>query len=131
MNTRLFSLGVMISSILLFVVSLSAGDVSGKWTGTLEFKTPDGETKSGPAFMILKQDGNKLTGSGGPNESEQHPIRNGKVEGNKLTFEALDGEKTMYFDLKMIADQISGDIKRERDGTRETAKISLKRVTEK
>src|SRR5713101_2240051 len=74
-------------------------DVSGKWSGTLEFKNSSGETGSGSAYMILKQEGNKISGSGGPNEGEQHPLREGKLEGNRLTFEALDGEKTMYFDL--------------------------------
>src|SRR5262245_22916298 len=57
--------------------------VSGKWSGTLEFSNASGESKSGPAYMILKQDGNKVSGSGGPNEGEQHPIQNGKVLDDK------------------------------------------------
>lgn len=107
-------------------------DVSGKWSGTLEFKNAEGETKSGSAYMILKQDGDKLTGSGGPSEGEQHPIRNGKVEGDRLTFEAMESDNPMVFDLTVNGDQITGEIKAsQKEGKTHTAKLSLKRVAEK
>jgi hypothetical protein len=131
MKTILFTLLLFVFGLLLSAIPLSAADVSGKWSGTLEFKSDAGETKSGPALLILKQEGNKVTGSGGPNESEQHPIENGKIEGNRLRFEATGGHGPMYFDLKVDGDQISGEIKRGKESTTDTAKISLKRVVEK
>lgn len=82
--------------------------------------------------MILKQDGDKLTGSAGPDESEQYEIRNGKVEGDRLTFEAPLNDGTVYLDLKVQGDRIEGELKGQRnDGTTRTAKLSLKRVAEK
>jgi hypothetical protein len=103
-------------------------DVSGKWSGTFE---PQDGTKSEPAFIILKQEGSQLSGSGGPNEDEQHPIQNGKLEGDKLTFEIPTGKGTIYFDLKASENEIKGEMKRTKaDGT-DSAKISLKRVGEK
>ena len=121
----------LVLGLLLSAVTLGAADVSGKWSGTFEAKGEE-KSQSRPAFMVLKQDGDKLTGSGGPNESEQHEIRNGKVEGEKLTFEIPIGEGVVYFDLKANGDQIEGDIKGQgNDGNTRRAKISLKRVAEK
>jgi hypothetical protein len=120
-------LGLMLSA-----ATLNAADVTGRWSGTMEFKNPGGATESGPAYIILKQEGNKVTGSGGPNENEQYPIQNGKLEGDKLTFESVSGGNTMYFDLTVKGDQIDGDIKGSGgDGSKLTAKISVKRVAAK
>lgn len=106
-------------------------DVTGKWSGTLESKKDDGDMKSDPAFMILKQEGNRLSGSGGPNEAEQHALQNGKVDGDKLTFEIVTEKLTLAFDLRTHGDQITGDLTGKKDGETRTAKISLKRVAEK
>jgi len=38
----------------------------------------------------------KLTGSGGPSEDQQFPMRNGKVEGDKITFEVVAGEDRVF-----------------------------------
>ena len=70
--------------VLFSAAALCAINVTGKWSGTLQM---EGETDSKPAYLILKQEGNKLAGSAGPSESEQHSFEGGKVEGNRLTFE--------------------------------------------
>jgi hypothetical protein len=105
---------------------LAATDVSGKWSG--RFVDTQDESKSEPVFMILKQDGIHLSGSGGPNEDEQHPMQNGKVEGDKLTFEIPTGKGTISFDLKATDNEIKGEMKRTRADRTETARLSLKRV---
>jgi hypothetical protein len=117
-------LGVLISA-----TALCATNVTGKWSGTLQM---EGEGDSKPVYVILKQDGNRLTGSAGPNESEQHSFEGGKVDGNRLTFDvSLGGEGSMHFDLQVHGDQIAGQVKRGGEGRNEAAKISLNRVTEK
>ncbi len=68
---------------------MAAADVSGKWSGS--FKA-DAEDQTESLYMVFQQDGGKLTGSGGPNEAQQHPMQNGKVEGNRLTFEVAAGK---------------------------------------
>jgi hypothetical protein len=75
---------------MLFAAALLAfaGDVSGKYSGSI----PNGD----PVLVILKQDGAKLTGSGGPSEDQQFPMRNGKVEGDKITFEVVAGEDRVF-----------------------------------
>ena len=58
-------------------VALCMPNVTGKWSGTLQM---DGENDAKPAYSILNQDGNKLSGSVGPNESEQDSFEGGKVD---------------------------------------------------
>lgn len=111
--------------VLLFAAaSLIAADATGKWSGTM---TPDGR-EPGPAHLALTQEGSKLTGTAGPNPGEQHPIQNGKAEGGVLTFEVATGDHVMTFVLKHQGDEIAGDIRRERDGGTQTAKLAVKRV---
>jgi hypothetical protein len=71
---------VLLSAIL-SAAPLSTSDVTGKWSGTLQM---DGEKTPKPAYSIFHQDGNNLSGSVGPDESEQDEFEGGKVQGNKL-----------------------------------------------
>jgi len=108
---------------------LAAIDVSGKWSG--RFVDVQDEAKSESIFMILKQEGSQLSGSGGPTEDQQRPIQNGKVEGDNLTFEIATGKGTISFDLKATDDEIKGEMKRTRGDGTDTARASLKRVGQK
>jgi hypothetical protein len=108
----------------LTVATLVAADATGTWTGTF---TPDGG-QLGTAHLVLKQDGDKLTGTAGPTESEQRPIQNGKAENGKITFEVANDSVVMKFSLKQDGDEITGDVTRERDGQTETAKLAVKRA---
>jgi len=112
---------VALASILLAVPA----DVSGKWSGSFK---PDNEENPLPLFLVLKQDGGSLTGSGGPTETEQHPMQNGKIDGDHLVFEVNAGKGTFYFDLKIAGDEITGGLQMKRDSVTRTAKVSLKRA---
>ena len=130
MNKSSFFTGLLVI-ILFSATALYAVNVTGRWSGTLQM---EGEADSKPAYLILKQDGNKLTGSAGPSESEQHSFEGGKLEGSKLTFDVPlggQGEGSMHFALQVEGDQMSGQVKRNGEGRYEAAKISLKRVAEK
>lgn len=113
---------------LLFSALTMAADVTGKWSGTMEVKAPDGSTQSRPLYLILKQDGARLSGSGGPDESEQHPFENGKVDGDRLTFAVPAGGGNFEFAVRVAGDAITGDLKRNRGDDVQTAKIQIKRV---
>src|SRR5689334_25243485 len=73
---------------MLSAVALCTPSVTGKWSGTLQM---DGENEAKPAYSIFNQDGNKLSGSVGPSESEQDSFEGGKVDGHKLTFDVRQG----------------------------------------
>ena len=109
--------------LLVTAATLLAADATGTWTGTL---TPDGGGE-GPARLVLKQEGSKLTGTAGPNEGSQNAIENGKVEGGNVTFDVPAGGGVMKFALKQDGDEIKGDVSRESDGRKQTAKLAVKR----
>jgi hypothetical protein len=118
----------LLLSLLISLTTVGANDVNGEWSGTLQLT---GQTRAESVYMVLKQDGNNLSGSGGPNESEQHPFQGGKVEGNKLVFDVPLGESSMHFELEVQGAQIRGQMKHQREGSVETAKVALKRLPEK
>jgi hypothetical protein len=108
----------------IFAATMMAADATGTWTGTLLVTGKD----PGPAHLMLKQDGSKLTGTAGPTEDEQHQIENGKAENGTLTFDVSTGETVMRFKLRHAGDEIKGDVTREREGSTQTATLSVKRA---
>ena len=119
-------LGAMLSA-----VALDTPNVSGKWSGTLQM---DGENDAKPAYAIFNQDGHKLSGSVGPNESEQDSFEGGKVDGNKLIFDVPqgpNGEGRIHVEMQVNGDQMTGRATWSGPGVSGSGKVSLKRVAEK
>lgn len=104
-------------------VGLMAADATGTWTGTLH---PEGRD-AGPAHLVLKQDGVKLTGTAGPGPGEQHEIQNGKAEDGKITFEVAGDGPPMKFVLKQDGEEIKGEVSREREGEMQKAQLAVTR----
>ncbi len=114
-----------IALVLLLAIPAMAGDLTGKWVGAFR---ADGADHDVPQLFILKQDGNKLTGSGGPDQSEQYPLERGKVDGDRISFEITTGEWKFIYDLKTIAADMTGDLELKGMNDRRTAKVSLKKM---
>ena len=87
----------------------------------------NGDTRSTTAVLIFKQNGDRLTGTAGRDESEQHQLENVKVEGDKLTFEINDGDTIVKATLHAEGDIIKGEAKAELDGQSMTVVFNLKR----
>lgn len=104
--------------------AIFAADATGTWTGTF---TPADDGQARPAYLVLKQDGNKLTGTAGPDANEQRPIQNGKADNGTVTFEVASDEVLMKVTLKQDGDDMAGVLTRERAGETQTAKLVLKR----
>ena len=114
-----------IAVVTLLAASAMASDLTGKWSGT--FKV-DGGDHTVPQLFILKQQGKTLSGSGGPNASEQYPIENGKIEGDEARFELTTGEWKFAYDLNQTApDVLSGTLKLQSVNDSRNAKVSLTR----
>lgn len=107
-------------------LTLAAADATGKWSGNLIISDGDGQPR--PAYLVLKQEGVTLTGTAGPDASDQRPIQNGKADNGALTFELATDNAVMKFTLTQDGDVISGDVTREREGQTQTAKLSVKRA---
>ena len=114
-----------IAILLLLAVNAMAAHLSGKWSG--EFKV-DGGDHGVPQLFMFKQNENRLTGSGGPNVGEQYPIENGKVDGNRITFEITTGEWKFIYDLKTTESKMTGTLELKSVNDRRTATVSLNKV---
>jgi hypothetical protein len=118
---------------IIWVVALSAvslfADVSGKWSGSFDV-TVDGETKADTALLNLKQAGDKITGTAGPNEEKQMRIRAGSIDGNTITLEVEPDENdhpVIYLTLVVDGDHMTGSAKAGNEEHKMTAKVDLKR----
>ncbi len=115
-----------ILTLAVFWVAAAAGaDVSGKWTGTFKATAPDGQTREGTAVLVLKQTGVTITGTAGPDESEQHALTKGKIDGDKIALETDDGVK---LDLVLAGERITGDVTITRDNGTIKAKLDVGRA---
>jgi hypothetical protein len=107
-----------------------AADLTGKWSGTFEELNPDGSVRrSSTAYMDLTLSGETVTGTVGPEASNGLPVRNGKLVGNKLTFEFVQEELSAKFDLTFDGETIGGSVALSRNGQTRSARVALKRVT--
>ena|SRR5689334_17195323 len=101
-----------------------AADVNGNWTGTIEVNDTGSGTKvSTPVRVQLEQRGDALNGKiGRAEDPDPVTIRNGRIEGNKVTFEASSAETAgpMKFALQVDADRMEGEM----NGAIDEGKIS-------
>ena len=111
----------------LTLVAAPDANITGKWSGSFNLTTPNGETKESTAFLILNQSGSDISGSVGPNEGEQHTIKKGKIEGDKITLLVEDEGRVINFDLVFAADRIKGDVKMSHAGQTASAKLDVGR----
>jgi hypothetical protein len=101
--------------------------VVGVWTGEWEID-PDGKRGSGH-YMALQQDGAAVTGTVGPSAGQQAPITNGKLAGDRLSFDlSLPFGPKLAFAFKVSGDTMSGTAVLTMNGTERTFKLSAKRT---
>ena len=79
-NVR-FITRALVLALLLWAAPAMAGDVDGKWSGTVS--TPGGDF---PVAFEFKSDGTKLTGTTLSPEGGAVNIKDGKIDGNKISF---------------------------------------------
>ena len=119
----------LICALVFSAATLMGGDVTGRWTGTIALET-DSEAK--PALLILKQNGNAVTGTAGPDEGERFPITNGRLEENRVLLVVEPGEghgpKEIHIPLTLDGeDHLVGDAHVEEGEHKVSVKLDLKR----
>jgi hypothetical protein len=114
-----------IAVVLLLAIHAMAGDLTGKWSGAFR---ADGADHDVPQLFILKQEGNNLTGSGGPDQGEQYPLESGKVDGDRIRFEITTGEWKFIYDLRTTDAGMTGDLELKSINDKRTAKVSLSKM---
>jgi hypothetical protein len=71
----------------------------------------------------------QLTGTAGPDESQQFPIQTGKIDGNKVVLEISPSEGAVYhMELVLDGDHLKGDMTAKRDDGTMTAKLDVSRA---
>jgi hypothetical protein len=108
---------------MLFVTLAIAANLTGNWSGEIQ---SEGDTH--PLYLVLKQEGDTLTGSGGPNDSEQHPMQNGKIDGGKMSFDVPAGKGTFHFELATDGDVLKGTVQLKSEQEAHSGTVSLKRA---
>jgi hypothetical protein len=66
-----------LAALLLLAFIAAPSNLSGVWTGA--FRGGDSEI---PQLFTLKEQGTKITGTGGPDSTEQYPVQNGSIAGD-------------------------------------------------
>lgn len=114
----------MLGLALLLAIAAPLGNLSGKWEGS--FRVAGGEHEV-PQLFVLNEDGSKLTGTGGPDSVERYPIANGRVNGDRVTFELTTGDWKFFYDLKITGQQLSGQLTLKSVNAIRTAEVSLRK----
>lgn len=115
-------------AVLLLLLSSSAfaADFTGTWQVTISITTPDGKTLKEPGIALLKQAGDVLTGSIGPDVSRQNPIAEGTIKDNKITIKVSPRpDRIMTFELTVTGDKLVGTA--ERTGSAEKGTVEFVR----
>ena len=113
------SFQLMIAAVVLFALTSSFAtlpadaasetNVSGRWSGSFDITLPDGTVKNDEALLNLKQDGEALTGTAGPDENKQMPISDGKIGAHQVQFKVEQGsEISLRFDLHLEGGHLKG-----------------------
>ena len=96
-------LALIVALCVLAFVRLHAADIDGKWSGSID--TPMGAI---PIQFNFKADGATLSGSMGGADGTQVPIKNGKVDGNRISFNVSVDFGGMSLDF-VYTGTVSGD----------------------
>jgi len=103
-------------------------DVSGKWSGSFVRTGPEGNGDTSSALLILKQTKGEITGTAGPNDGEQFPLKKGTISGDKVTIEIQHESQSIRLDLVVSGDKMKGEIQMSRDGQTRTGKLEIERA---
>jgi hypothetical protein len=121
-------------SLLLCVLLLSstafAADVTGTWLITVSGTNPDGTERTDSGMAVLKQEGNVITGTIGPDANRQSPIAEGTIKDDKITLKTMpQPNRTMAFELAVKGEKLTGTV--ERTGSTEKGKVEFVKAAQK
>jgi hypothetical protein len=106
-------------------------DITGTWTGTIAVDDAgSGTTITTQIHVDLQQQGTGVSGKiGRVEDAEAVPIKNAKMEGDTLSFEAASDETSgpMKFSLKIAGDRMEGTMKGSIDSGNINGKVKLTR----
>jgi hypothetical protein len=121
---------LLLGALLLLSSAALAADLTGTWQLTITGTDSSGAARSDSGTATLKQIGNQVTGTLGPDEQRQMPITEGTIKDNKVSMKVVQGpDRTMLFDLTIIGEKLVGTV--ERTGRPEKGAVELVRRSSK
>lgn len=126
---RFFAAFAMVA-ILFAAAPLRAAGVAGLWTGVIAVSRSGGAPVRTSVQVRLEREGADLTGEiGRQGENEQVSIRNGRVEGSEVYFEASNSEtkSPMKFRLTLSGNRLEGEMSGEAQQGKITGQVRLTR----
>ena len=97
------------------MLSMSAASMGGTWSGIMEQKTEDGRTGRMSMLVQLKQDGDRVSGTAGPDNTNQAPIQDPRLNEQHFTFSVTlppppgsDAGPTWRFELTVSGNRMEG-----------------------
>ena len=93
------------------IAQIPAG-LTGTWEGTSTFGSAGRNSSNLPLVMVLRQDGDTIAGSVGPDADHQlFVISNGKVTGSAFSFDVGNGEAKISIVGQLNGQPTSGDFR--------------------
>src|ERR1700694_5354250 len=117
----------LILPITLLALTVSAANLAGKWTGSIEIDDSGGKIET-PVELYLEQKAGTLSGKiGRSNNPESVEIRNAKAEGNNLPFASSSAEASasMTFSLTIHGERMQGEMRGVAQGNEIVAKVTF------
>src|SRR5437879_517834 len=105
----------LVTFLLLAASVASAADVSGAWSGTTRLSL-NGKIEEDTMYLSLRQVADQITGTAGPTLQQQAPIRNGKIEGLRVTFDLPVPNGVFHFDINLENEHLKGAVVAEAQG---------------
>ena len=124
MKTLLYACAALVMT--LGAATAMAADVAGAWTA--EMKTPDGNSMQ--MTFTFKQDGAKLTGTVQGPMGEPMEISNGKIDGDKFSFDVSFNGMVIHHDCTVTGDNEIKMTTKSDQGGFPRMDLTLKRVKE-
>ena len=81
-------------------------DIAGVGRGTFSPERPSGTVEA--AYLMVKQDGAKLTGRTGPSEKKNYEFIKGAIDGDTVTFELFADDMRMKVSIKLKDGNLKG-----------------------
>jgi len=94
--------------VVMLVFTAAAADLTGKWSGAFTSESGD----AGSAYLVVKQSGSHITGSGGPDANTQWPGLTGDITGNKVSLQVTSPDDGTVYKCALVldGDHLKGEV---------------------
>ena len=100
-------------------------NATGQWFGSFRVLPAGGGPREDVAIVILKQQGDEITGSLGPSKANQFPLKKGKISGKTIRVEMENNR--IAFVLTLHGDHLNGEIDDADEPAKVLARVELTR----